>query len=304
MNIAIVGLGSIGKRYYKNINSFFKNYQVFDYKFKKFIKNKKIDAAIISNPSSLHIKTATKLAEKNTHCLIEKPLSLNLKGIKKLQTITKSKKLNIQIGYNLRFMKGAKFFKNQFQNQKDKIIHISIRCLTNLVNWRKNKNYKKFSSANKKLSGGILFELSHEIDYLRWIFGDVLEVFATVKNTKKLRLDIEDIAKIFLRLKSGVTADINLSLVNDYEERKCEVITKKHNYSWNLLKDEIKKDNRFIFRNNKYDINHTQLEQLKNFFNTIKKKENPMVDLNDGIKTLKILLAIKKSSKMKKIIQL
>ena len=34
----------------------------------------------------------------------------------------------------------------------------------------------------------------------------------TLKNTEKLRLDIDDIAKIFLRLKSGVTADINLSL--------------------------------------------------------------------------------------------
>ena len=78
MNIAIVGLGSIGKRYYKNINFFFKNYQVFDYKFKKFIKNKKIDAAIISNPSSLHIKTATKLAEKK-YSLFNKNLILKLK---------------------------------------------------------------------------------------------------------------------------------------------------------------------------------------------------------------------------------
>ena len=83
--------------------------------------------------------------------------------------------------------------------------------------------------------------------------GTVVDsIGSLVVSCSKLRLDIEDIAKIFLRLKSGVTADINLSLVNDYEERKCEVITKKHNYSWNLLKDEIKKDNRFIFRNNKY----------------------------------------------------
>ena len=66
---------------------------------------------------------------------------------------------------------------------------------------------------------------------------DITRSFATVKNTK-----VELILKIlqdFLRLKSGVTADINLSLVNDYE-RKCEVITKKHNYS-EFTKDEIKK---------------------------------------------------------------
>ena len=307
-NILIVGLGTIGKRYFNNLRFFFKDYKVFVYKSndrsKKNFRIQKIGAAIISNPSNLHINSAINLSKKGIHCLIEKPLSINFNNVLKLEKIKKEKSLNIQLGYNLRFLEGAKFFKKKIQNNKKHIKHVTINCLTNMLNWRKNKNYKKFSSSSKKLNGGVLFELSHEIDYLRWIFGDVKEVFAVIRNTRKLRLDIDEIAKILIKLKSGITVDINLSLINDYEKRDCTVFTKQGYYEWNLLKDEVKNNNKSIFKCKKLDINQTQIDQLQNFFNSNKKKNKPMVSLEDGIKTLKTLLAIDKSSKFSKKIKL
>ncbi|MAV05487.1 hypothetical protein CBE37_01505 [bacterium TMED277] len=308
-NILIVGLGTIGKRYFNNLSTFFKDREVFIYKklknkSEKNFKTKKIGAAIISNPSNLHIHSAIKFAKKGIHCLIEKPLSINFKGVTKLVKIKKKKNLSIQVGYNLRFLKGAQFFKKKFQNKKKQIKHITINCLTNMLNWRKDKNYKKFSSSSKKLNGGVLFELSHEVDYLRWIFGDIKEVFAIIKNTGKLKSDIDEIARILIKLKSGITADINLSLINHYEKRDCIVFTKQGYYEWNLLKDEVKKNNKSIFKNKKFDINQTQIDQIKNFLNSISKNSRSAANLEDGIKTLKTLLAIEKSSKSKKIITL
>lgn len=298
MNIVIVGMGSIGKRYFKNIKKYFKSHKVFDW---KLIKNTniKIDSAIICNPSSYHVKTAIEFAKKKIHCLIEKPLSLNLKDIKKLQDLSKKNKLNIQVGYNLRFMKGAKYLKNEI-NKQNKIYHISVKCLSDLRKWRKNPNFKKFSSAYQKLNGGVVFELSHEIDYLRWIFGEIKKVFAVNINSKKLKLDIDGVSHMFLEFQSGATADIHLSLISNTNKRECKIISKKGIFFWNLLKDKITKNNKIIFKNDKYDINQTQISQLKNFFNAIKEKTNqPMVNLDDAIKTLKVLLAIKNFSSIR-----
>ena len=81
-------------------------------------------------------------------------------------------------------------------------------------------------------------------------------------------------------------------------------MTSKNIYKWDLLKDRIFLNDKLIFKSKNKNINLTQIKQLKNFFNSIKKVEKPMVSLSDSIKTLKILLAIEKSSKLKKFIKL
>ena len=64
-----------------------------------------------------------------------------------------------------------------------------------LPNWRK-KNYQYSVSAQKKLGGGALLELSHELDYINWIFGKKYETKAFYRNSKILNLDVEDNVKI------------------------------------------------------------------------------------------------------------
>ena len=49
-------------------------------------------------------------------------------------------------------------------------------CHSYLPQWRK-KNYKKSYSSNAKLGGGVSLDLSHEIDYIQWIFGNINFLF-------------------------------------------------------------------------------------------------------------------------------
>ena len=41
-----------------------------------------------------------------------------------------------------------------------------------LPDWRPGTDYKSGVSAQKDLGGGALLELSHELDYLQWFFGN------------------------------------------------------------------------------------------------------------------------------------
>ena len=51
-----------------------------------------------------------------------------------------------------------------------------------LPNWRKTNYENNYSS--KKMGGGVTNDLSHEIDYLQWLFGDIKKIFKKKKNIK------------------------------------------------------------------------------------------------------------------------
>ena len=94
-----------------------------------------------------------------------------------------------QVGYNLRCFPSLSRFRD--------LIHedlfgkpLSVRCEIGqyLPDWRPTSDYRAGVSARSDLGGGALMELSHEIDYLSWIFGDVEWVSSWVGNVSNWRL--------------------------------------------------------------------------------------------------------------------
>ena len=127
---------------------------------KKEVINYNPDYIIISNNTSNHIEYANFLEKnlKNKIILIEKPISNKYKKIK-------LKKNKYIVGYNLRFHPLIQFIKKKII-KKQNIHFISINVSSYLPEWRKNINYKDSNSAKKKFGGGLLLELSHELDYI------------------------------------------------------------------------------------------------------------------------------------------
>jgi len=194
--ILIIGYGSMGKKHARVLRSMgVKN--LFIYSKKKNIPYKKIKSLneirkidphyiIISSNTSDHY-WQLKLLEKevrNKIILIEKPLFTEYKKIK-------IKYNKIFVGYNLRFHPIIQFIKNKIRAKK--IWSAFVICGSYLPNWRKNRNYHSSHSAKKKYGGGVLLELSHEIDYLLWFFNyfQVENVFS--KKVSNLKINTDDI---------------------------------------------------------------------------------------------------------------
>ena len=73
------------------------------------------------------------------------------------------------VGYNLRFHPVIKKLKKEIKNKK--IFNVNIQNSSYLPSWRKNNVYTKTSSAKKALGGGVLLDISHELDFIRYLFG-------------------------------------------------------------------------------------------------------------------------------------
>ena len=119
-----------------------------------------------------------------------------------LINICQSKKIALMTAYNLRFQPSLQEFRKQIKQQRiGKILSVRVEVGQYLPNWRPESDYRKGVSAQKKLGGGVLLELSHEIDYISWIFGDYKWVKAHISKQSNLEIDVEDTAYLLLGFK-------------------------------------------------------------------------------------------------------
>jgi predicted dehydrogenase len=321
--ILIVGSGSAGSRHLRLTRENFPNSQI------KILRHRPESAipkfsdgcfstmkevmqfapqiAIVANPSTLHVGIAQELAQTETHLLIEKPVSSSTDGVARLIETCKANKSILMIGYNLRFSPSLQHFRKLLGEGVIGDL-LSIRCEVGqyLPSWRPERDYRQCVSAKKELGGGALLELSHEIDYLRWIFGEVEWVRATLSQQSELEIDVEDSANLtmgFLPNTGGrqLIGTLNLDLIRHDHTRSCTAIGDKGTLRWNGLTGEVdfyeeKATNwKTLFRHQpKQD--ETYRFELQNFLDSIRGNQDPFVTGKDGLRVLEIIEAARVSS--------
>ena len=311
--LAIVGLGSIGRRHLRLISEIRPDIEiiivrsgygsVFDedkaavkivYSIDDAVKIG-IQAAIISSPAVLHLDQSLELAKHGIHLLIEKPISNTLNGVDKLIQLLDKTSLKVMVGYVLRYEPGAIKFKNWLSNKiTGEILHARIECGSYLPDWRPEQDYRRTVSALFELGGGALLELSHELDYLHWFFGKPKDVQAQIRNSGVLDINVEDQVDLLVTSKQGYPISVQIDFNRRHAERKCKVLTTEGELTWdainkNVIWKSVNKDNSCYKYNNKRDyIYHTQLEV---FIDCIENDNIPFVTVEDGINVMELINA-------------
>ena len=317
-NIGIIGLGSIGQRHLRLVRELRpalnitlvrsgNGESIEDEKLADTVcytlseaLNTGIQAAIISTPSVYHVEQAIVLIRAGVHVLVEKPLSHSTVNINKLLKIRRKSKIIGLVGYCLRYDPAALKFKAMLNEEMiGEIIDVTVECGSYLPDWHPNKNYRESVSANKKLGGGALLELSHELDYVNWFFGDIDNVSGKLINSDTLDIDVEDSVDMIFNAAKGFTISIHLDFNSQTIRRTCKVRSTNGNLVWDAVAkkvvwqsvDEPEEDYFFHF-----DQDEIYREQLKHFIDCIENNQSPRVTFEDGAKVLRIVEAARKSS--------
>ena len=261
-------------------------------------------AAIISSPSTYHIKQAFDWLRENKPLLIEKPLSHNLIGLSDLKQLVKKSEIPVLIGYVLRYDQCAQQFHQMLKSKEvGDPLYVRIECSSYLPDWRPNLDYRKSVSARKAMGGGVLLELSHEIDYANWFFGPFMNIQASLQNSGTLEIETEDGADLFLRNLKGLPVSIHLDFYGKVPKRECRVKTSEGELVWNILSQKISwtdANGQIKERSFKQDRDKLFLRQLEHFFNCIDKNDFPKVSLQDGLDVMQIIEKAKKSNNLEK----
>ena len=171
--------------------------------------------AIICGAASDRLAMVKALPNAMRGVLIEKPLAVNYEeGIHVTRELVQRGGIT-QVGYNLRFSSSLREFKRKVDSLRFGRV-LSVRAETGqyLPDWRTGRDYRTTASARGESGGGVLRELSHEIDYLRWIFGDIGWVSAWCGKQSDLEIDVEDTAHLTLGFSPDATLPMLIGQLN------------------------------------------------------------------------------------------
>ena len=309
--ILIAGFGSIGRRHVQNLRALgHKKFVLYrtgkstlpdeeiagiptESDLDKALAHKPI-ATIIANPTAMHLPIAIAAAKAGSHLFLEKPISHTLDGVIDLQRLVKKKNLVVQVGFQFRFHPGLRKVKKQLEKGAiGKVVSVQAHWGQYLPGWHPWEDYRKSYAANAALGGGALLTLCHPFDYLRWLIGEFESVCAVEGRSSGLGIDVEDTADVLLRFKRGATGHVHLNYLERREAHTLRIIGESGIISW---------DNAKPLKN--FERNTLYESEMRHFLACIAGNEQPLCTLEDGIKTLKIVLAAKESVRKKRLVEL
>jgi predicted dehydrogenase len=260
-------------------------------------------AALICTPAPFHIELALRLAEQGVHLFVEKPLSRTLEGVDRLIDLCQNKHLVFMVGYNLRFHSAVQQLHQAVENQRiGRILTIRAEVGQYLPHWRPAQDYRTSVSARRVLGGGALLELSHELDLVRWLAGEVHSIYAAVDRLGDLEMDVEDTAEITLRIAGGAIGSVHLDMLQQPPTRTCKIVGTEGTLCWDAFVPGIRwYDNRAgawteLGRDTEADRNGMYVAELRHFFDCIAGQGKPLIDGAAGRRVLELVLAARKSA--------
>ncbi len=181
---------------------------------------------VIANPTSLHASTLHTLHELGFtgRILVEKPM-LACPSEVPVELVPQ-----ITVGYNLRFHPLMERLRAELVGQS--VITVLAYVGQYLPSWRPARDYRESYSAKRAEGGGVLRDLSHELDFLRWLFGSATNLVALGGHLSPLEIDVEDSVTVLME----TTRVPKITVEMNYLDRPLSryVVVNGTEHTWHL----------------------------------------------------------------------
>jgi predicted dehydrogenase len=173
----------------------------------ELLKNLRPDGVILATPNKLHVQDALQCIAAGVAVLVEKPISDSLEDAQRLMVEVEKSKVPVLVGHHRRHSAILEQARSVIKGGSlGKLVAVTASATFvkpdsyyEVAPWRKQKG-----------AGPILINLVHEVDNLRALIGDIVEVQAFASNATR-GFEIEDTAAINLRFANGVLGTLMLS---------------------------------------------------------------------------------------------
>ena len=291
--------------------------------FHKMLDKEELDGVVLAIPNNLHAPFTEECGKRGLHALVEKPIASTIEDADRIIEAEKKYGIKLLVGHHRRFSRYIHRLREAVQSKEIG----EFVCATALWNALKNKEYFQEEWRTKEGSGPLNINTIHEIDDLRFIVGEIRQVYAEVSN-KTRGFEVEDTASILLRFKDGGLANI---LVSDctpspfFYEANCQedkgfsptlkdsyyIFGTKASIAMPSMEkyyyiEEEREGWRWPITNTRIEVPRVNpmLEEMLNFCRMIRDDENPVITPEDAKKNLEVIIAIKESAKSGKAIKI
>jgi myo-inositol 2-dehydrogenase/D-chiro-inositol 1-dehydrogenase len=329
IKIGIVGLGRIGKVHLFNIQQLISGASVIaacsrsekslEYAKKHSVKGLftsfddmlsegGIDAVIIASPTALHFEHLKLAIAAGKHIFCEKPIDLSIENVKEIKSLLDANPVKFMVGFNRRYDPNILKIKKELNEGR-----LGAPQSVKIISRDPGPPPMEYI----KTSGGLFLDMAiHDFDLARYLMNsEITEVYSTASIFGDLPLEtVEDVdtAVTILKFKNKGFATIENSRNSTYGyDQRIEVFGEK-----GLLSAQNKSDDSVYFANNsgfhrpkpvgffieRYKESYINI--LDSFVQCLEKNKNLELTFQDGLQSLAISLAAKKSSKQNRTVLL
>lgn len=257
LKAAVIGIGHVGKehaRLYRELNETVELAGICDVDASKEEKAKEwgipfykdyrnildqIELVSICVPTSLHHKVARECLLANIHCLVEKPIAMNLEEADELCHIARKRNLLLQVGHVERYNSGIQEIAKIVKNPRFIEIH-------------------RLGPFNPRINdcGVVLDLMIHDLDILLSFVKEEparIEAIGIPVLTK-----FEDIANARLKFPGGAICDITASRLTPERQRKIRIFQPDAYISLDYAEQKAK-----VYRKELFSISSREIDILK-----------------------------------------
>ena len=247
MKALVIGYGSIGQRHARLLAEMGCQVAVVSrraieftphyFELRKALADWQPAYVVVANRTSEHYQTLGLLAGQGFQgrVLVDKPLF-----DRPLQVPAHSFAL-AAVAYNLRchplLLRLYDFLKGQAR-----LVAAHLYVGKHLGQWRPNTDYRQSYSARRQEGGGVLRDLSHELDYAMWLFGPWRRLTALGGHLSSLEIDSDDAYSLLMATERCPMVTIHLNYLDRTPRREILVHTHDHTVRVDLIGDVYEVD--------------------------------------------------------------
>jgi predicted dehydrogenase len=230
------------------------------------------------------------------HAYVEKPLADSSADLGELLERAERDGVVVATGYNLRFHPALEAVRKAVRERRlGRLVSVRAEVGQYLPDWHPGEDFRASYAARADLGGGALLTLSHELDYVRWIVGEVVECEGRAARFSELVVDVDDVAEIVCRHESGTLASVHVDFLDRAYNRRSRWVGEEATIAWEwggavrVLPDE-----RVLWEDPAYDVGATYLAALTDFLACVRSGARPRADGRDGLRVVELCEAIRR----------
>jgi len=291
--------------------------------YQEMLDKEKLDGVVLAIPNNLHAPFTEECGKRGLHVLVEKPIASTIEDADRIIEAEKKYGIKLLVGHHRRFSRYIQRLREAVQSKEIG----DFVCASIFWNALKNKEYFQEVWRTKEGGGPLNINTIHDIDDLRFIVGEIDQVYAEVSNRVR-QFEVEDTASIVVKFRKGGMANILLSDCTPspfFYEAACQedkgfsptlkdcyyifgtqasiVMPSMEKYYY--LAEE-REGWRWPITGARIEVPRVNpmLEEMYHFCNIIKGKAKSVITGEDAKKSLKVILAIKESARLVKAIKI
>jgi predicted dehydrogenase len=340
MKFLIAGLGSAGRRHLRNLialgekdivllrtrKSTLPDDELAGYPVEtdlgEALKRHRPQAVVVANPTAMHLDIAIPAAEAGCHILLEKPVSHSLARLDVLQKTAETRGSKILVGFQFRFHPTLNKARELIQtNAIGNVLAVHAHWGEYLPQWHPWEDYRQSYAARAELGGGVIITLTHPLDYLRYLLGDVESLWSFNGRISPLEVDVEDVAEIGLKFQNGAVGGVHVNYFQRPPVHRLEIGGTEGTLRWDnedgvlqvhrmpapfsTYSDESPASVTETFSPPEgFERNQLFLAQTRHFVEIARGEAEPVCSLEDGVMALRLALAAYESQEKGQVVRL